>query len=182
MLSPMHRGVVGVGALNEALQAAINPASAQRPERRIGNRAYRVGDRVMQIRNNYDKEVYNGDMGIIQAMDMELQKVTVTVDGRPVVYDFLELDELVHAYAISIHKSQGSEFPAVVIPVLTSHYMLLQRNLLYTAVTRARRLVVLVGQPKAIAMAVRNNKVSERFTGLSERLTGVAVSEIIGDS
>ena len=182
VLSPMHRGVVGVGALNEALQAAINPASAQRPERRIGNRAYRVGDRVMQIRNNYDKEVYNGDMGIIQAMDMELQKVTVTVDGRPVVYDFLELDELVHAYAISIHKSQGSEFPAVVIPVLTSHYMLLQRNLLYTAVTRARRLVVLVGQPKAIAMAVRNNKVSERFTGLSERLTGVAVSEIIGDS
>ncbi len=182
VLSPMHRGVVGVGALNEALQAAINPASPQRPERRIGNRAYRVGDRVMQIRNNYDKEVYNGDMGIIQAMDMELQKVTVTVDGRPVVYDFLELDELVHAYAISIHKSQGSEFPAVVIPVLTSHYMLLQRNLLYTAVTRARRLVVLVGQPKAIAMAVRNNKVSERFTGLSERLTGVAVSEIIGDS
>lgn len=182
VLSPMHRGVVGVGALNEALQAAINPASPQRGERRIGNRAYRVGDRVMQIRNNYDKEVYNGDMGIIQALDMELQKVTVTVDGRPVVYDFLELDELVHAYAISIHKSQGSEFPAVVIPVLTSHYMLLQRNLLYTAVTRARRLVVLVGQPKAIAMAVRNNKVSERFTGLSERLTGVAVSEIIGDS
>lgn len=179
VLSPMHRGVVGVGALNEALQAAINPASPQRPERRIGNRAYRVGDRVMQIRNNYDKEVYNGDMGIIQAMDMELQKVTVTVDGRPVVYDFLELDELVHAYAISIHKSQGSEFPAVVIPVLTSHYMLLQRNLLYTAVTRARRLVVLVGQPKAIAMAVRNNKVSERFTGLSKRLTGVAVSEIM---
>lgn len=182
VLSPMHRGAVGVGALNEALQAAVNPPLAGRLERRIGNRAYRVGDRVMQIRNNYDKEVYNGDMGIIQAMDMELQKVTVTVDGRAVVYDFLELDELVHAYAISIHKSQGSEFPAVVIPILTSHYMLLQRNLLYTAVTRAKRLVVLVGQPKAIAMAVRNNKVAERFTGLAERLTDGAVSEIMNSS
>lgn len=182
VLSPMHRGAVGVGALNEALQVAVNPPLAGRLERRIGNRAYRVGDRVMQIRNNYDKEVYNGDMGIIQAMDMELQKVTVTVDGRPVVYDFLELDELVHAYAISIHKSQGSEFPAVVIPILTSHYMLLQRNLLYTAVTRAKRLVVLVGQPKAIAMAVRNNKVAERFTGLAERLTDGAVSEIMNSS
>jgi exodeoxyribonuclease V alpha subunit len=170
VLSPMHRGVAGVGALNEALQAAINPPSAQRPQRQVGNRFYRVGDRVMQIRNNYDKEVYNGDMGIIQALDLELQKVTVLIDGRPVIYDFLELDELTHAYAVSVHKSQGSEFPAVVIPILTSHYMLLQRNLLYTAVTRARRLVVLVGQPHAIAMAVRNSEVTQRFTGLRERL------------
>jgi exodeoxyribonuclease V alpha subunit len=124
----------------------------------------------MQIRNNYDKDVYNGDMGIIQSVDLEMQKLIVSIDGRAVVYDFLELDELVHAWAVSVHKSQGSEFPAVVIPILTSHYMMLQRNLLYTAITRARRLVVLVGQPKAIAMAVRNNKVTERFTGLRERL------------
>ncbi|MCB0080747.1 MAG: AAA family ATPase, partial [Caldilineaceae bacterium] len=182
VLSPMHRGVVGVGALNEALQAAINPPTPQRGERRIGNRVYRVGDRVMQIRNNYDKEVYNGDMGMITAMDSEMQKMTVTVDGRPVIYDFLELDELVHAYAVSVHKSQGSEFPAVVIPVLTTHYMMLQRNLLYTAVTRAKRLVVLVGQPKAIAIAVQNNNVAERFTGLTERLTSSAGFEIMDET
>ncbi len=179
VLSPMHRGVIGVGALNETLQAAINPPSPQRGERRIGTRAYRVGDRVMQIRNNYDKEVYNGDMGMITAMESEMQKMTVTIDGRAVVYDFLELDELVHAYAISVHKSQGSEFPAVVIPILTTHYMMLQRNLLYTAVTRAKRLVVLVGQPKAIAIAVQNNKVAERFTGLTERLTAATGFEIM---
>ncbi len=170
VLSPMHRGVVGVGALNEALQAALNPPNPRRGERRMGNRAYRVGDRVMQIRNNYNKEVYNGDMGVITALDAEMQQMTVTIDGKAIAYDFLELDELVHAYAVSVHKSQGAEFPAVVIPVLTTHYMMLQRNLLYTAVTRATRLVVLVGQPQAIALAVRNNKVAERFTGLTERL------------
>jgi exodeoxyribonuclease V alpha subunit len=181
VLSPMHRGIIGVGALNEALQTGLNPAAPQKPEKRVGNRVYRIGDRVMQIRNNYDKDVYNGDMGAIQALDLEMQKVTVNIDGRAVVYDFLELDELVHAYAVSVHKSQGSEFPAVVIPVLTSHYMMLQRNLLYTAVTRAKRLVVLVGQPKAIAMAVRNDKVTQRFTGLQERLTGLLGSRIIND-
>jgi exodeoxyribonuclease V alpha subunit len=170
MLSPMHRGLIGVGALNEALQNALNPPAAHKPQRQVGSRCYRTGDRVMQIRNNYDKDVYNGDMGVIQSVDTEMQKLVVSIDGRPVVYDFLELDELVHAWAVSVHKSQGSEFPAVVIPILTSHYMMLQRNLLYTAVTRARRLVVLVGQPKAIALAVRNNKVTERFTGLRERL------------
>ncbi|MCB0139860.1 MAG: ATP-binding domain-containing protein, partial [Caldilineaceae bacterium] len=137
LLSPMHRGKVGVGALNEALQAALNPPAASKPERRLGNRIYRPGDRVMQIRNNYDKDTYNGDMGTIAKLDLEMQKLTVEFDGRLVSYDFLELDELTHAYAVSVHKSQGSEFPAVVIPVLTTHYMMLQRNLLYTAVTRA---------------------------------------------
>lgn len=170
VLSPMHRGVVGVGLLNENLQAALNPADAHTPQRQIGNRAYRAGDRVMQIRNNYDKDVYNGDMGIVTEVDLEMQKLTVMMDGRAVPYDFLELDELVHAFAISVHKSQGSEFPAVVIPILTSHYMMLQRNLLYTAITRARRLVVLVGQPRAIAMAVGNNQVAARYTGLRSRL------------
>jgi exodeoxyribonuclease V alpha subunit len=169
VLSPMHRGVVGVGALNEALQMALNPPAPQRLERQVGNRAYRVGDRVMQIRNNYDKDVYNGDMGAIRSIDPVMQKMVVEFDGRPLAYDFLELDELVHAFAISVHKSQGSEFPAVVIPVMTTHYMMLQRNLLYTAVSRARRLVVLVGQPKAIGIAVRNNRVTNRHSGLRER-------------
>ncbi len=172
VLSPMHRGVIGVAALNEHLQAALNPPAANKPERRIGSRAYRSGDRVMQIRNNYEKDVYNGDMGRIRGIDLEMHQVSAVFDGRTVVYDFLELDELVHAYAVSVHKSQGSEFPAVVIPMLTSHYMMLQRNLLYTGVTRARQLAVLVGQPKAISIAVRNGKVAERYTGLAERLTG----------
>ena len=170
VLSPMHRGVAGVGSLNNAIQQALNPPAEGKAQRQAGNRVFRVGDRVMQIRNDYDKEVYNGDIGIVAAMDLEMQHLAVMIDGRAVRYDFLELDELVHAFAISVHKSQGSEFPAVVIPILTSHYMMLQRNLLYTAVTRARRLVVLVGQPKAIAMAVRNNRVTERHTGLRERI------------
>lgn len=170
VLAPMHRGVVGVAALNTSLQRALNPPAAQRAERTIGNRLYRVGDRVMQTRNNYDKEVYNGDMGRITALDPIMHTVTVEFDGRPISYEFLEMDELTHAYAISVHKSQGSEYPAVVLPILTTHYLMLQRNLLYTAVTRARRLVVLVGQPRALALAVRNNEVTERYTGLMERL------------
>jgi exodeoxyribonuclease V alpha subunit len=170
VLSPMHRGVAGVGLLNERLQAALNTPGPNEPQRQMGNRIFRPGDRVMQIRNNYDKDVYNGDMGVITALDLEMQKLTVMMDGRAVHYDFLELDELVHAFAISVHKSQGSEFSAVVIPVLMSHYMMLQRNLIYTAITRARRLVVLVGQPRAIAMAVGNDRVAARFTGLRSRL------------
>ena len=170
VLSPMHRGVIGVGMLNEALQAALNPAPPDAPQRQSGNRLYRAGDRVMQIRNNYDKDVYNGDMGVVTAVDLALQKLTVMMDGRAVDYDFLELDELVHAFAISVHKSQGSEFPAVVIPILMSHYMMLQRNLLYTAITRARRLVVLVGQPRAVYRAVQNDQVAARYSGLRSRL------------
>jgi exodeoxyribonuclease V alpha subunit len=172
VLAPMHRGVVGVAALNAALQKALNPPAPDRPERTVGSRVYRVGDKVMQVRNNYDKDVYNGDIGRIVALDSVMHTLTVVFDGRPVRYEFLELDELIHAYAVSVHKSQGSEFTAVVIPLLTSHYMMLQRNLLYTAVTRARRLVVLVGQPRAIALAVNNNAVTARYTGLKERLLG----------
>ncbi|MCB0201279.1 MAG: ATP-dependent RecD-like DNA helicase [Anaerolineae bacterium] len=170
VLSPMHRGQVGVGALNERLQATLNPPSSSRPERRLGGRIFRLGDRVMQIRNNYDKDVYNGDLGMIVNLDPVEQMVTVRIDDRIVAYDFLELDELMHAYAVSVHKSQGSEFPAVVMPMMTQHYMMLQRNLLYTGVTRARRLVVLVGTPRAIAIAVNNNRISDRYSGLSERL------------
>ena len=170
VLSPMHRGEVGVAALNARLQETLNPAKPGLAERPLGGRAYRAGDRVMQIRNNYDKEVFNGDMGRILAVNLEEQVISVKIDDRTVAYDFLELDELVHAYAISVHKSQGSEFPAVVVPLLPTHYMMLQRNLLYTAVTRAQRLVVLVGSPRAISIAVHNNRAKERYSGLAERL------------
>jgi exodeoxyribonuclease V alpha subunit len=170
VLSPMHRGDVGVAALNERLQEALNPPAPQKPERRLGGRVYRQGDRVMQIRNNYDKDVYNGDLGQIVGLDPIEQLLTVRIDDRMVPYDFLELDELVHAYAVSVHKAQGSEFPAVVIPLLTQHYMMLQRNLVYTAITRAKKLVVLVGTPRAIAIAVNNNRIAERYSGLAERI------------
>ncbi len=178
VLSPMHRGAAGVTSLNETIQQALNPPQTDSAERAFGSRVYRTGDRVMQVRNNYDKDVFNGDMGYIKAVDLIEQHVTVEIDGRVVGYDFQELDELVHAYAVSVHKSQGSEFPAVVIPVLTSHYILLQRNLLYTAVTRAKRLVVLVGQPRAIGIAVGNDEVAQRYSGLTERLRRATATEI----
>jgi exodeoxyribonuclease V alpha subunit len=172
VLSPMHRAEVGVAALNVRLQEALNPPKPGLAERQIGGRPYRTGDRVMQIRNNYDKEVFNGDMGRILTVNLEDQTVSVKMDERTVTYDFLEMDELVHAYAVSVHKAQGSEFPAVVIPLLTTHYMMLQRNLLYTAVTRAQKLVVLVGSSRAISIAVGNNRAKERYSGLAERLRG----------
>ena len=178
VLSPMHRGAAGVKTLNQNIQQALNPPHPNSRERSFGDYIYRSGDRVMQMRNNYDKDVFNGDMGYIKDVDLIDQQLMVEIDGRTVAYDFQELDELVHAYAISVHKSQGSEFPAVVIPVLTSHYMLLQRNLLYTAVTRAKRLVVLVGQPRAIGIAVGNDQVAKRYSGLTERLRRATAGEI----
>jgi exodeoxyribonuclease V alpha subunit len=177
VLSPMHRGAAGVSALNEQLQANLNPPTRQKPETRHGSRIFRRGDRVMQIRNDYDRQVFNGDMGIIRAIDLEDQTVTVDFDDLLAVYEFTQLDDLVHAYAVSVHKSQGSEFPAVVLPLLTQHYMMLQRNLLYTAVTRARELVVLVGTRRAIAIAVQNNRIARRNTRLAERLTERMTSE-----
>jgi len=172
VLSPMYRGECGVARLNERLQEQLNPPAPNRPERRIAGRLFRVGDRVMQLRNNYapGKEVYNGDIGWIVGIDGVNQTLTVRMDERQVVYDWSEADELVHAFAISVHKSQGSEYPAVVVPLLTQHYMMLQRNLLYTAVTRAKRLVVLVGTRRAVAIAVRNDRVRQRHSGLRLRL------------
>jgi exodeoxyribonuclease V alpha subunit len=170
VLSPLHRGAAGVGELNRRLQAALNPPAAARPEHRRGGQVFRLGDRVMQIRNNYDKEIFNGDMGRIVALDPVDQVLAVRIDEREVPYEFSELDELIHAYAVSVHKAQGSEYRAVVVPVLTSHFVMLQRNLLYTAVTRARELVVLVGQRRAVAIAVRNNKLMDRHTALDARL------------
>jgi exodeoxyribonuclease V alpha subunit len=170
VLTPLHRGAAGVGEVNRRLQAALNPPAGAKPEWRHGTRVFRSGDRVMQIRNNYDKEVFNGDMGRVTAIDTVDQVLRVRIDDLEVVYEFSELDELVHAYAVSVHKSQGSEYRSVVVPVLTQHYVMLQRNLLYTAVTRARELVVLVGTRRAIGIAVRNSKITERHTALAGRL------------
>jgi len=172
VLSPMYRGPVGVSNLNTRLQEVLNPPRPGKLERRFGERVFRLGDKVMQIRNNYDKEVFNGDIGRVVGIDPLNQLLTVRIDERPVAYDFGELDELVHAYAVSIHKSQGSEYPAVVVPIMTTHYILLQRNLLYTAVTRARELVVIVGTRRAIAIAVHNDKIAQRHTALDVRLRG----------
>lgn len=170
VLSPMHRGAAGVTALNGRLQEKLNAPRSASPSLSRGSYTFRPGDRVMQIRNDYDRQVFNGDMGIIVGVDLEDQIVTVDFEGQPVTYEFSQLEDLVHAYAVSIHKSQGSEFPVVVIPILTQHYILLQRNLLYTAVTRARELVVLVGDRRAIAIAVRNNRVARRNTRLTDLL------------
>ena len=164
------RGQAGVGELNLVLQNALNPQTQGKRETRHGSRIFRVGDKVLQTRNNYDKQVFNGDLGRIVEIDFEDQRVTIDFDGSAIDYEFSELDEVVHAFAMSVHKSQGSEYRAVVLPMLTQHYMLLQRNLLYTAVTRAKQLVVIVGNKKAIAMAVRNNKIAQRNTRLADRL------------
>lgn len=180
VLSPMHRGQAGVGELNLVLQNALNPAAQGKRETRHGSRIFRVGDKVLQTRNNYDKQVFNGDLGRIAEIDFEEQTATIDFDGTAVIYEFSELDEIIHAFAMSVHKSQGSEYRAVVVPILTQHYMLLQRNLLYTAVTRAKQLVVLVGNKKAIAMAVRNNKIARRNTRLAERLRQASGETISG--
>jgi exodeoxyribonuclease V alpha subunit len=173
VLAPMHNGRCGVAYLNEALQAALNPPRENKPQKPFGNRVFRVGDKVLQMRNNYDKDVFNGDAGMIAALDPEDQVVRVRLDdGRNVEYDFTELDQLALAYAISIHKSQGSEYPAVVIPLMMSHYLMLERKLIYTAVTRAKSLVVIVGSRRALAMAVKNAGTARhgRYTGLAVRL------------
>jgi exodeoxyribonuclease V alpha subunit len=173
VLSPMRRNQLGCDNLNGVLQQALNATGHSIS--RFG-REYRKGDRVMQVRNNYDKEVFNGDVGHISFVNEEEQELTVELDGRKVVYEFSELDELVHAYACSIHKSQGSEYPAVVVLISTQHYKLLQRNLLYTAVTRGRQLVCVVGSAKAVNMAIRNNEIKLRRTGLRKRLQSASAS------
>jgi exodeoxyribonuclease V alpha subunit len=171
VLSPMHRGAVGVGNLNVRLQAALNPASLKKAERRLAGRLFRAGDRVIQHRNNYTLKVFNGDIGRIHAIDVPGQAIHVHMDDRIVRYDWSEADELDLAYAISVHKAQGSEYPVVVLPVMTTHYMLLLRPVLYTAVTRAKKLVVLVGTRRAISIAVRNTKITQRNSGLGARLS-----------
>ncbi|MBC2717860.1 MAG: ATP-dependent RecD-like DNA helicase [Desulfobacteraceae bacterium] len=176
VLSPMHKGLVGTTNLNKELQKRLNP---QKDSIVYGNMTFHCHDKVMQIRNNYDKNVFNGDIGRVIDINRETREVIIEFDGRKIVYDFTELDEVVPAYAVSVHKSQGSEYPAVIIPVLTQHYILLQRNLIYTAVTRGRRLVVLVGTKKALAIAINNDKTRQRFTRLKDRLQGKTYFRII---
>jgi exodeoxyribonuclease V alpha subunit len=170
VLSPIYRGPAGVSALNERLQEKLNPFSNNKPERRLYGTIFRLGDKVMQTQNNYDKDVYNGDIGFIRSMDLTEQTLTVDFDGRSATYDWSDTDQLTLAYVVSVHKAQGSEFPVIVMPIVTQHYMMLQRNLLYTSITRARKLCVLVGSRRAIGMAVKNNKVAQRFTALEWRL------------
>ena len=179
VLSPMHKGTLGTDNLNRELQAALNPSKKAMAR---GDRAFRLKDKVMQIRNNYEKEVFNGDIGRITAIDLENQELTVTFDGMPVPYDASELDEIMQAYAISVHKSQGSEYPAVIIPVLGQHYLLLQRNLIYTAVTRAKKLVVMVGSKKALATGIKNDKIMRRYTYLAERVIRPQETGALGKS
>lgn len=167
VLTPMQRGVVGAANLNLALQEALNPDGEAL--RRSGL-AFRMGDKVMQLRNNYDKEVFNGDIGMVSAVDLQERTLMVNFEGREIEYDVSELDELVHAYATTIHKAQGSEYPIVVMPVMMTHFVMLQRNLLYTGITRAKKILVLIGTKKALAYAVRNVTVTKRNTLLKERL------------
>jgi exodeoxyribonuclease V alpha subunit len=168
VITPIHRGPLGTAVLNRLLQERLNPATGQKIHR--GEHVLGAGDKVMQIRNNYEKEVFNGDIGVITRIDRASQGLWVRYLEQEVYYHWSELDEIVLAYAISVHKSQGSEYPAVVMPLVTQHYLMLQRNLLYTAITRARRLVVLVGTPKALAIAVKNDKIKKRYSGLRDRL------------
>ena len=171
VLTPMQRGIIGASNLNQELQKALNPAQSAGPGLRRGGFIFRSRDKVMQIRNNYDKEVFNGDIGVVQAVDAQERNLTVQFDDRCVVYDVSELDELVLAYAVTIHKSQGSEYPVVVMPVLMNHYIMLQRNLIYTGITRAKKALVAAGTRKALAYAVRNVTVQRRNTMLSARLS-----------
>jgi exodeoxyribonuclease V alpha subunit len=167
VLAPMHKGIIGVANLNIELQKRLNPGQSGITR---GAWNFRLGDKVMQIVNNYDKDVFNGDIGWISKIDPEEREVMIDFEGRLVPYDYSDLDEVVLAYAVSVHKSQGSEYPVVILPVVTQHYMLLQRNLIYTGITRAKKLVIMIGTKKALAIAIRNNKPQRRYTLLSERL------------
>ena len=169
VLAPMHRGVLGTQSLNEALQNTLNPAGETPEVERYGT-VFRQGDRVLQTENNYDRDVFNGDLGVVKTINRVEQEMTVAFEGREAVYDFGDLDELQLAYALSIHKSQGSEYPYVVIPLHTQHFVMLQRNLLYTAVTRGRRLVVIVGPRKALSFAVERRDQQMRYSALHLRL------------
>ena len=167
VLTPMQRGICGAANLNQVLQEAMNPSNVFL---RRGGTQYRLRDKVMQIRNDYDKEVFNGDIGVISKVDMEERELTVDFDGRAVVYDVSELDELTLAYATTIHKAQGSEYPIVVMPFTMSHFVMLQRNLLYTGVTRAKKILVLIGEKRAVYYAIKNVTTDSRNTKLARRL------------
>jgi len=168
VLTPMRRNLLGTDNLNVEIQKALNPHGDALVR---GGIVFRAGDRVMQLRNDYDKDVYNGDVGFVKVVNADDRSLVVAFDGRPVKYESSDLDELVLAYATTIHKSQGSEYPAVIVIVHTQHYVMLQRNLLYTAITRGKKLVLLIGVPYAVDRAIANDTVRERRTGLAERLS-----------
>jgi exodeoxyribonuclease V alpha subunit len=171
VLCPVHRGPAGAAALNERLQQALTPGGPGLPERRFAGRTYRVGDRVMQVRNDYEKGVFNGSVGVVTALSPEEEELRVLLDDdEEVRYGFDELDELTHAYALTVHRSQGSEYPCVVVPLTPNAWLMLQRNLLYTAVSRATTLVVLVGSRRALAKAIRTTGAGHRYTAVDERL------------
>ncbi len=170
VLAPLYRGAAGVNALNAALQEALNPPKKSKAERNFFGQLFRVGDKLMQTKNDYDKQIYNGDIGYLREISTEDQLLTVEIDGRQIEFDWNEVDQLTLAYAVTVHKSQGSEFPAIIMPILTQQYIMLQRNLFYTAITRAKKLCILVGHKKAIAIAVKNDKVSQRWSRLAERM------------
>ena len=174
IITPMYRGDTGATNLNVVLQDVLNPSGK---EFQRGGARFRVGDKVMQARNNYDKDVFNGDMGRIKAIDEDAQALAVRFPDKLVEYESSELDEVVLSYAITVHKSQGSEYRVVVLPLTTQHYVMLQRNLLYTAITRARELVVIVGTRKALSIAIRNNQVADRYSSLPERIQSSVMRE-----
>jgi exodeoxyribonuclease V alpha subunit len=176
VISPMYRGRVGVDNLNKELQKHLNPLSEGLP---VGNREFRLYDKVMQIRNNYDKDIFNGDIGSVKDFDRRNYRVVVDFYGRQVVYSREELNELVHAYAISVHKSQGSEYQAVVMPLMTQHFIMLQRNLFYTALTRAKKLSCVVGTYKALHIAIKNDKPVKRNCMLKQKLMQPASGTIL---
>jgi exodeoxyribonuclease V alpha subunit len=168
VLTPMHDGILGASNLNAVIRGELNAGPGNTLA--VGKREFKTGDKVMQITNNYEKEVYNGDIGFIKTIDPAARLVTVKFDDVEAVYEAEAMGELIHAYAVSIHKSQGSEYPAVIMPIHTQHYYLLQRNLLYTGITRAKELAILVGMKKALAMAVSNDKTRLRYTHLAAKL------------
>ncbi len=173
VLSPMSRGLVGTRNLNKVLQQLINPPSSEKVEITRGEMIFRTGDRIIQLTNDYEREVFNGDVGSVKAIDTEEQEVIVQYDSREVTYDYADLNEIALAFAKSIHKSQGSEYPVVIMPLYTQHYMMLSRNLLYTGLTRAKKLAIIVGSQKAIGMAVRSVNQKQRYTQLQQRLATV---------
>jgi exodeoxyribonuclease V alpha subunit len=173
VLTPMRRGTLGTEHLNAELQALLNPSGQ---ELRVGDRLFRAGDRVMQIKNDYGKMVFNGELGTVESVDTEAKSLVAAFDGRALRYATDELDEITLAYASTVHKAQGSEFPAVVVVLHTQHYVMLRRNLLYTALTRGKRLVVLVGSERAVAIATRNASADRRYSRLGERLAAAVAS------
>jgi exodeoxyribonuclease V alpha subunit len=170
VLCPMVRGAVGTRNLNQVLQKLINPPSPQKAEVNRGGMIFREGDRIIQLKNDYNREVFNGDLGIVEGVDVVEQELTISFDGREVVYDFADLHEITLAWSISIHKSQGSEYPVVLLPIYMTHYIMLSRNLIYTGLTRAKKLAIVIGSQKAIALAVRQVDQQQRYTRLKERL------------